>query len=116
MLSAARTYGLSSLVRHIGGDGISKDAILVSDFFTFPSLTHSTFFPKIDSFVLCESGDGEGKSDAEDMRSRRKTWDNSLFALDVSPCQKPDELWCCEQVIPVSLSLLCLPGIGLPAR
>lgn len=67
-------------------------------FFTFPPLTHSTLFPKIDSSAVCKSGMGK------DMRSRRRTWTNSLFPLDVSPCQKPDELWCCEQVFPVSLS------------
>lgn len=41
MLSAARTYGLSNLVRHIGADGISKYAILVSDFYiTFAYSLH----------------------------------------------------------------------------
>lgn len=41
MLSAARTYGLSNLLRHIGADGISKDAILVRDFYiTFAYSLH----------------------------------------------------------------------------
>lgn len=59
MPSAARTYGLSNLVSHVGVDGILKDVILVSGILTFTSTQHSFSSPKL-KVQLCVKGEGGG--------------------------------------------------------
>lgn len=69
---------------------------------------HSSSLPQIESSAVCKGGFRERKE-----RRGIGAWIITHFVFlctDVSPCQKPDQLWCCEQVFPVSLSPLVTPG------
>lgn len=79
---------------------------------------HSSSLPQIESSAVCKVGIRERKERRGDIyRSRIGAWIIThlvVLCIDVSPCQKPDQLWCCEQVFPVSLSPLVGEGEGAP--